>query len=110
MNDEEINTKLSEWQVDIPEDSHFRSAVWREIAMRDSGSFPRRGWELLEKLMRPRLGIPVGAAALLLTVAMAAVHGMQNRDKAWDELAQTYTQRIDPVTHSGELHGGFPGH
>ena len=110
MNDEEIDRRLSEWQVDVPEDSHFRSAVWREIAMRDSGSFARSAWELLEKLMRPRLGIPVGATALLLTVSMAAVHGMQNREKTWDELAQSYTQQIDPVTHSAELHGSLHGH
>ena len=110
MNDEEINRHLSQWQVDLPEDPHFRSAVWREIAMRDSSSFSRRCLELIEKLMRPRLGIPVGAAALLLTVSIATVHGIQNREKTWDELAQTYSQTIDPVTHSGELHGTLSGH
>jgi len=110
MNDDEISRCLSEWQVDVPEDSHFRSAVWREIAMRDSRSFSRRCWERFERLLRPRFGIPIGAAAVVLTVSMAAVHGMQNRERTWDELAQSYTQRIDPVTHSGELHGSLPGH
>jgi len=110
MNDEEIDRYLSQWQVDVPEDSHFRSAVWREIAMRDSGSFSRYCRELLEKMMRPRLGIPLGATALFLTVSIAVIHGTQNREKTWDELAQSYAQRIDPVTHSGELHGSLHDH
>lgn len=110
MNDEEINRCLSQWQVDVPEDKHFRSAVWREIAMRDSSSLPQRGWQWLDTLLRPRLAIPLAASALLLTISMAAVHGMQNREKAWEELAQAYAQRIDPVSHSGELHGNLFGH
>jgi hypothetical protein len=103
MNDNELNDALGQWQVDVPDDSRFSSAVWREIAMRDEDSPMNRTRELLDRLLRPRFAIPVGATALLVTALLASFHGLQSREKAWDTLSQTYSQIIDPVAHAARM-------
>lgn len=67
--------------------------------MRDASSSNYRFRELLEKLLRPRLAIPMGATAVLVTALLASYHGLQSREKTWDSLAHTYSQTIDPITH-----------
>jgi len=105
MNDEEMNRSLSEWQVEIPDDPHFRSAVWREIAMRDAETPLNRLREAFDRFLRPRLAIPLGATALLFTALLAGYHGLQSRENKWEALSHSYSQSIDPVAHLDSLSG-----
>lgn len=106
MNDEEINRRLSEWQVEIPDDPHFHSAVWREVAMRDVDAPLNRFREALDRFFRSRLAIPLGATALLVTALLAGFHGLQSRENTWEALSQSYSRSIDPVAHLDRLSGG----
>ena len=103
MNDDELNCQLSEWEVEFPEDMHFRSAVWREIAMRDASSPGARFRDLMESLFTPRLAVPTGVTALVITAALAAAHGLESREQIWSSLATAYSHAIDPVAHSESL-------
>ncbi len=103
MNDDELNRQLSEWEVDIPEDPHFRSAVWREIAMRDASSTGARFRDVMESLFTPRLAVPAGVIALIITAALATAHGLESREQTWSNLAAAYSHAIDPVAHSESL-------
>lgn len=100
MNDDELDRELSKWELDIADDNGFQSAVWREIAMRDSQMPGSRFRDALDRFFTPRLAIPTGAVALLATIAMATLHGMESRQKIWNSLAATYSQTIDPAAHS----------
>ena len=106
MNDEEINRRLSEWQVEIPDDPQFHSAVWREIAMRDTDTALNRFRESLDRFLRPRFALPLGATALLVTAFLAGYHGLQSRESTWEALSLSYSQSIDPMAHLDRLSGG----
>ena len=103
MNEDDLNRQLSEWKVDVPEDPHFRSAVWREIAMRDASSPGTRFRSVWESLLDPRLAVPAGVLTLLVTAALATVHGLEIRKQTWSGLATAYSHSIDPVAHSETL-------
>ena len=100
MNDDELNRQLSEWEVDLPEDPHFRSAVWREIAMREAHTPGSRFLELFGWFSAPRYAVLTGVIALIATAALATVHGIQSREQTWRNLATAYSHAIDPVSHS----------
>ncbi len=100
MNEEELEQSLEKWQVDLPEDPHFRSAVWREIAMRDAVSFSNRFREGLERLLSPRLAIPAAAVAVVAVLLTATFHGEQTRRQTWNSLATIYNSSIDPIAHT----------
>jgi len=51
MKDEESHQELGKWEIDLPEDRHFHSAVWREIAMREATSPANRLCEILDRLL-----------------------------------------------------------
>ena len=103
MNDDEFNRQLSAWEVDLPEDPHFRSAVWREIAMREAKNPGNRFLELFGWISAPRYAVLTGVIALIATAGLATVHGLQSREQTWDNLATAYSQAIDPVSHSAIL-------
>jgi hypothetical protein len=100
MKDEERHQRLSEWEIDLPEDPHFQSAVWREIAMRDATSPSNRLREILEQLLLPRFAIPVASAAVVVVLLSASLHGIRNRERAWENLALAYSSAIDPISHT----------
>lgn len=100
MNDDELHNKLTEWEVDLPEDRQFPSAVWREIAMRESSSPISRFRELLDHLFTPRFAIPVGVIALIATALLASFNGLEAREETWESLATAYRHSIDPISHT----------
>jgi hypothetical protein len=100
MNEKELEQSLDKWEIDLPEDSHFRSAVWREIAMRDAASPTNRFREALERLMSPRVAIPVASGAAITILLTATFHGEQSRERTWNQLASAYSSAIDPVAHT----------
>lgn len=103
MNEEELEHALGKWEVDFPEDPHFRSAVWREIAMRDAASPANRFREALERLLSPRLAIPAAAVAVVAVLVTATFHGENSSRRAWNNLASAYSSAIDPVAHTEAL-------
>ena len=100
MNDEKHILKPGEWEIDLAEDPHFHSAVWREIAMRDSTSPANRIQEIIEHLLAPRLAIPVASAAILIVLLSASLHGIQSRERTWENLSFAYNSAIDPISHT----------
>ncbi len=104
MNEPSFDQQLSLWEIDVPDDPRFHSAVWREIAMRDANSLRDRMQSFLAKLTTPAFAIPMGAAAVVITVALAAFHGQESRAKTWNDLATNYSTAIDPIiSHSISL-------
>jgi hypothetical protein len=100
MNDEKQIPPPREWEIDLPEDPHFHSAVWREIAMRDATSPANRLREILDHLLVPRLAIPVASAAILIVLLGASLHGLRNRERTWENLGLAYNSAIDPISHT----------
>ena len=103
MKDQKQFPEPEEWKIDLPEDPHFHSAVWREIAMRDSASPSNRFRELLDHLLVPRLAIPLASAAIIVVLLGASLHGLRNRERTWDNLGLAYNSAIDPISHTGTI-------
>tara|TARA_R110002096_G_scaffold352023_3_gene545011 strand:+ start:1681 stop:2013 length:333 start_codon:yes stop_codon:yes gene_type:complete len=100
MKDEKQNQEFKEWEIDLPEDPHFHSAVWREIAMRDATSPANRLRELLDRLLVPRFAIPIASAAVAVVLVSASLHGLRSRERTWENLGLAYTSAIDPISHT----------
>ena len=100
MNEKDIEQSLKQWEIDLPEDPRFQSAVWREIAMRDAASPGSRFREALERFMTPSVAIPAASLAAITVLLTATFHGEQSRERTWSELATAYSSAIDPVSHS----------
>lgn len=103
MKDEEGHKQLGEWEINLPEDPHFHSAVWREIAMRDATSPTNRLREILDCLLLPRFAIPAASAAIVVVLLSASLHGTRSREKAWANLALAYSSAIDPISHTSAI-------
>lgn len=102
MNNEERHQELGKWEIDLPEDPHFHSAVWREIAMQDATSPASCFREILDRLLLPRIAIPVACTAIFVVLLSASLHGVRSREKTWENLALVYSTTIDPVYHTEE--------
>jgi len=100
MNSERRHQELGRWEIDLPEDPHFHSSVWREIAMRAASSPANRLRELLKCLSLPRFAIPAASAAIVIVLLSASLHGIRSREKAWKNLALAYSSAIDPISHT----------
>lgn len=107
MNEKEFEHLLEKWEIDLPDAPRFRSAVWREIAIRDASSPSNRVRSVLERLLTPRIAVPIAAAAVATVMVTATFHGDQSRRRAWNNLAAAYGSAIDPIAHS-ELLGTNP--
>ncbi|MDF1739136.1 MAG: hypothetical protein P1U86_08250 [Verrucomicrobiales bacterium] len=110
MKDEKPIPELEEWKIDLPEDPHFHSAVWREIAMRDATSPANRLRDILDHLLIPRLAIPAASVAILVVFLGASLHGLRNREKAWENLGLVYSSAIDPISHTGAISSSLSDH
>ena len=100
MKDEKQIPAPGEWEINLPEDPHFHSAVWREIAMRDTASPANRLQDFLDRILVPRLAIPAASVAILAVLLSASFHGLRSREKTWENLSLTYSSAIDPVSHT----------
>lgn len=99
--------ELGEWEIDLPEDPHFHSAVWREIAMRESTSPANRLSAILERLLLPRFAIPAASTAIVIVLFSASLHGIRSREKTWENLALAYRSAIDPISHTEAVSSSF---
>ncbi|MEC5128110.1 hypothetical protein VSU19_15190 [Verrucomicrobiales bacterium BCK34] len=100
MKDEEQIPELKEWGLHLPDDPHFHSSVWREIAMRDATSPANRVREFFERLFTPGFAIPAASAAILAVMLSASLHGLRSREKTWESLSLSYNSAIDPISHT----------
>ena len=100
MNDnDDLDRTLKTWKLDLPDDPHFSHSVWWEIEKREQTSFRQVLSDLCSLVARPGVAIPVGVAAIAITVAFAALHGHEFRTDTWDRLALSYRTTIDPIAH-----------
>ena len=100
MKDKDLDQALKKWGLDFPEDPHFRSSVWREIAMRDAASPANRFREALDRFLTPQLAVPAAALAIVAVMLTAVFHGERSRQQAWNNLATAYSSAIDPIVHT----------
>lgn len=100
MKQDDLQKQLRGWKIDVPDDPHFRSSVWREISIRERASPLDWLSETADRLIRPRLAVPTAIAAALAVLAAASIHGMQNRERAWEKLALSYKSSIDPIAQT----------
>jgi len=103
MNEKDLDQILEKWEIDLPEEPHFRSAVWREIAIRDTAPSCSRFREALDNLLAPRLAVPIAAIAAITVMLTATFHGEQSNQRVWKELAAAYSSAIDPLAHTKML-------
>ncbi|MEC5129539.1 hypothetical protein VSU19_22450 [Verrucomicrobiales bacterium BCK34] len=100
MKDDNLQRRLEEWEIDVPDDPHFRASVWREISIREKS--PTMDWlrEVIDRMVNPRLAAPLAIGAVIVVLASASLHGVQSREKAWERMALAYSSSIDPVAHT----------
>lgn len=97
MQKDDLQPLLEAWEIDLPDDPCFRASVWREISSREKAVLPDMFRETLDDLVNSRLAIPVAIGAVLLVLATASFHGVQNREQAWRKMALAYSSTIDPI-------------
>lgn len=100
MKKDDLQKQLEDWEIDLPDDPRFRASVWREISVREKPSHVERLQEMLNRLVTPRLAAPLAISAVLVVLATASIHGLQNRERAWERMAFAYSSSIDPIAHT----------
>ncbi|MCG8598527.1 MAG: hypothetical protein MI807_00095 [Verrucomicrobiales bacterium] len=100
MKNDDLQRRLEEWEIDVPDDPHFRASVWREISIREKS--PTTDWlrEVIDRIANPRLAAPLAIGAVFAVLATASLHGVQSREKAWERMALAYSSSIDPIAHT----------
>jgi hypothetical protein len=100
MKNDDLERRLEEWEIDVPDDPHFRASVWREISVREKSSAIDWLREVMDRLVNPRLAAPLAIGAVFAVFAAASLHGIQSREKAWEKMAFAYSSSIDPISHT----------
>ena len=100
MKEDDLQKQLEDWEIDVPDDPHFRASVWREISIREKSSAIERFREILEKLLSVRVATPVAICAMFAILVAASLHGRHSREQTWDRLAMAYKSPIDPIFHT----------
>ena len=98
MNDTELHRELESWKFDIPDDPGFQRDVWRKISTQEKSSILDNLDDLLERILAPRVAIPLTATVLAATAMLAVVHGKQTQETVWNQLAHNYGTSIDPIS------------
>ena len=100
MKSDDLQRRLEEWEIDVPEDPHFRASVWREVSIREKS--PAMDWlrEVIDRIVNPRLAAPLAIGAVIVVLASASLHGVQSREKAWERMALAYSSSIDPISQT----------
>ncbi|MEM7602387.1 MAG: hypothetical protein AAF357_13340 [Verrucomicrobiota bacterium] len=97
MKNDDLQRRLEEWEIDVPDDPHFRASVWREISVREKS--PTIDWlrEVIDRIANPRLAAPLAIGAVFAVLATASLHGIQSREEAWERMALAYSSSINPI-------------